>query len=353
MLLAGCSSVEPLERRNLPFHIAIVPMLAPTVGTVLPGELPGESTELRLALTPDEITEAVQSVLEEYCFSSVTVLAHDDLAQTQDAFERQRLILQQASDANADLLVELELRYDPEIYRENSPTFWLNYPLFLFAGPANWFIGDNRYFADAELTTTVYDIHVIEAGNMSIGDPAARVASASSRYTQVELDFTDRADGVKNYAMGIVIPSGFLARESEDTSLEIHNKVVADMRVQVVQGIQSRRRELLRAEWISPIFIAPEEVQITRDGTDLIVTGSVHLLRSGLAERVHKLQLSAGADSIQVEPTHEPLNDSAEYLAQNFEARVPLLEGTELLRIECEAGSRDRYVRSYTFSLPQ
>ncbi len=353
LLLVSCTSVEPLERRTLPFHIAIVPMEEPTVGAVSSGELPGKQTAMRLELSQDEITEAVRGALREYCFSAVTVLAREDFEQTADAFERQRLALEQARDVGADLLIELDLRYDPEIYREKSPTFWLNYPLFLFAGPANWFIGDQRYFADAELTTTVFDRHVMEAGNMSIGDPAARVVAASSRYTQTELDFTDRSDGIKHYVSGFLIPSGFLGRESESTQQEIHAKVIADLRTQVVQGIQSRRRELLRAEWISPVFLDPGQVQMRRDGNDVVVAGSVQLREGGLAERVHRIVLSVGTEAVAVEPTDAPTAGEPGYRALRFEARVPVDPGAETLRIECEAGSRDRFIRSYTFGLPK
>jgi len=49
-------------------------------------------------------------------------------------------------------VLEFGLRYEPELYRESSDSFWLNFPLFLFAGPSNWFISDNIYHADVELT---------------------------------------------------------------------------------------------------------------------------------------------------------------------------------------------------------
>ena len=143
ILAAGCASTKPLEERPLPFHVAIMPMADPVTGRVSEGELPGKPTEMRLALEPAQVTESLSQALDQYCFSNVTVLDDSDLDEAVGSFERQRILKQRARDVGADLVVELGLRYDEEIYRKNSSTFWLNFPLFLFAGPSNWFIGDN------------------------------------------------------------------------------------------------------------------------------------------------------------------------------------------------------------------
>jgi len=352
-LLCGCASTKPLEPRTLPYHVAIIPMENPTIGEVSPDELPGKPTDLSLNLTCHEITEAVSRALEEYCFSRVTVLEHEDLDANTDAFERQRLILERARAAGADLIIELGLRYDSEVYREKSSTFWLNYPLFLLLGPSNWFLGDNGYYADVELTTSVYDLNVIEAGAFSIGDAAARVVGVSSRYSGTELDFFDRSDGVEDYALGILIPSGFLARESDSTAQEVQATIIEQLRAQVVQGIQSRRGELVLGEWIAPVYVDPDDVRILREGDELVVTGSVRVRRGGLVERVRALHLNAGAEGVTVQPTASPTDGGDGYDVQSFEVRVPAAAKASELRMEVEAGSRDGFVRSYTFRVPE
>lgn len=353
LVLAGCASTTTLEPRRLPFHIAVVPMEAPVVGRVSPGELPGEATGMPFELGNVELTEAISQALEQYCFSTVTLLEDADLAGTVDAFERQRKITERGQAADADLIIELGLRYDAEIYRENSGTFWLNYPLFFFLSPSNWFVGDNRYFVDVELTTTIYDLNVMEAGDLSLGDPAARVVSASSRYSGTELDFVDRADGIGDYALSIILPSGFLSRESANTSEEIHAAAVTELSTQVAQSIQSRRDDLVRAAWIAPVFVDPDEVTLARDGGDVIVSGNVRLRHDSLARRVHALYLDAGAERVTVFPLADPQLRTPEYDVSPFEARVPIGEGRERVRVECEAGARDRFVRSYTFEIPE
>ena len=352
-LLASCASTEKLKPRKLPFHVAVMPMESPIIGGVSSGELPGEPTELKLELDSDQVTEAMSQALGEYCFSSVTMIEHADLDSSVDAFQREHLLLQRAYESGADLIVELELRYDPEVYRENSSTFWLNFPLFLFAGPTNWFVGDNSYFADVELTTTVYDLNVMDAGSFQLGDAAARVVDASSRYSGSDLDFLDRSDGIEDYALGLIIPSGYLARQSADTSEELHERILKELRTQVVQGVQSRRRELVRADWIAPMYVEPNDVRITRQGDEFLVQGKVRLRRDSLASRVQMVNLDAGAEVVSVQPDATAAEQLPEHDLVTFEARVPAGDEATHLRIECEAGSRDRYVRSYTFELPQ
>ncbi len=352
LALSSCASTKELEVAELPFHAVIVPMRDAAVGTVTPGELPGDATGLRLGLTCDEVTRVVGSALEKFCFSRVTVLDHDEYGDLHGAYERDERLVDLARAAGADLLVELDLRYDPEIYHETSSSFWLNFPLFLFAGPTNWFVGDNEYFADVELTTTIYDMNVIEAGALSLGDPAAQVLSGSSRYAGSDLTFTERSDGVGDYALGLIVPSGYLARESDAVAQATHASVLADLREQVVKGIQRHRSDLVGADWIAPLFIDPDDVRITRAGDSVEVEGRVRLLRDGLAARVQVVWFDAGSDRVAVRPGAESALREGAYDVLPFQAFVPVAEGSTTLRLECEAGSRDRFVRSYTFELP-
>lgn len=352
LLLAACASTKPLEERPLPFHVAIMPMEAPVTGRVSDGELPGKPTELRLNLEPEQVTTAVSEALDQYCFSHVTVLDASDLEEGVGVFERQRILKERAREAGADLVVDLGLRYDEEIYRKNSSTFWLNYPLFLFAGPSNWFLGDNQYYADVELTTAVYDLHALEAGNYDVGDNVARVVSASSRYSGTGLDFIDRSDGVEDYLLGIIIPSGFLSRESKTAEEQIHDAVIKELRTLVVRGVQSRRHELVLADQIAPVFVEPAECSMWREGDDVVVKGWVRLREDSLAERVRELRIDAGGDVVRVEPEPIEGTEMPGYEIVGFETRVPVAADADRVRIRCEAGTRDRFVRSYTFALP-
>jgi hypothetical protein len=352
-LAVGCRSAEKLEARPLPVHVAIVPIGAPTVGQVTPGEFEGTETELRLELEGDEVTRAVAEALEEYCFARTTLLELDEEEGPVDAFERERMLLELARERGADWILELALRYDPEIYRENTSTFWLNYPLFLFAGPSNWFIPDVAYYADVELTARAYDMHAIGALDGGLGDPVAEVIRLSSRFAGTELTFNERSDGAGDYAKGILIPSGHLARESEDTADEVKQDVLEALQVQLVQSIQSRRDELVRTDGIAPVFIVPDEVRIERQGGELRVAGRVLLRDDGFAGDVRAVHLDAGTGRVSVAPARVTEGCPEGYAAFQFDVPLAAAADAGFLRLECEAGARDKYVRSYTFRLPQ
>lgn len=354
VLAAACKSDVQLEVRRLPVHVAIIPIAEPTIGQVTPGEFEGSETDLRLDLDCDEITRAVADALEEYCFDRTTLLELDgaEEGRTIDAFERERALLAMARAQGADWILELALRYDPEIYCKNKGTFWLNYPLFLFAGPSNWFVQDIGYFADVELTATVYDMHAIGAVGGALGDPIAEVISVSSRFAGSELNFNDRSGGIGDYAKGILIPSGHLARESEEAGAAVRADIIAELRVQMVRSLQSRRDVLVRTESIVPIYVEPSDVRIARHGDGLRVQGRVLLREGSLARRVRAVRLDAGAEPVTIEPSIQSEAVPAGYAAFHFDASVSAAPDAKYLRLECEAGSRDKFVRSYTFRIP-
>jgi hypothetical protein len=353
ILGTSCKSTVELEVRRLPVHVAIIPIAEPTIGHVTPGEFAAHETDLRLDLDCDGITRDIATALNKYCFERTTLLELDSAESggAVDAFERERALLGMARERGADWILELALRYDVEVYRANTSTFWLNYPLFLFAGPSNWFIQDNAYFADVELTATIYDMQAIVALAASLGDPLVEVISISSRFGGNELDFIERSGGLLDYAKGILIPSGFLARESESAARAVHTDIVDALRAQIVRGLQSRRDDLVRMERVAPIFVEPSETRIERDGDALQVRGRVLLRDDGPARGVRAVHVEVGDERVSAEPSQDPGEGPAGYLAYPFHVLVPEAGDAGLLRLEVEAGSRDKFVRSYTFRI--
>jgi hypothetical protein len=351
-LASSCASTEPLEVRMLPYRVAIIPIAAPTIGAISPGELPGYATGLELELDCDTIAQAVSDALETYCFPSVEVLSIDMSDASTNAFERERLALERAAEVNADLVVELDLRYDQQIYRERAGVFWLSIPLFFLAWPLGWLMEDNDYHADVELTTTVYDRNALEAGNFALGDPAARIVSASARFAGTGLDFIDRSDSFTPYAVGILIPSCFLAHKTQKVVAGVSASITQQLVAQVVNGLQGRRDELVEAEWIAPFHVNVDEVQLQRDGDHLSASGTAEISDSSLVDRIEAFYFNAGADTIVVRPEVVSVNPETGAMEFSFDARVPIAADSTTLRLRCETGSRDRFVRSYTFNLP-
>jgi len=351
-LCASCASSNELEPDPLSYHLAVLPIETATIGRVTPGEHPGGETELVLELAGEEVHVAVAEALEEYCFTEVTLLTADGPTEAMvSATSREQQIVRRAREAQADLVLELSLRYEPSVYRDTNSSFWLNFPLFLFAGPTNWFISDNTYYADVELTSSLYDARSLEAG-LSLDDPAARILTVSSKFSGVALDFIDRADGATDYALGIIIPSGFLARENDEALLELKEEILTALCDQTVQGLQSRRNDLVRAEYVAPFYIEPAEVSLTRlSESQLSVSGLAQLQQDGHVDRLTAVRMSAGKDEVSAH-LGEDQAGAVGHDAISFEAVVDLADGEDHVRIVVSGGGRDYYERSYTFAVP-
>lgn len=65
------------------------------------------------------------------------------------------------------------------------------------------------------------------------------------------------------------------------------------------------------AEWIAPAFVDPDGVELSRDGTDVLVSGNVHLRQGSLAGRVGALRLDAGGEAITLYPEPDPSAETA------------------------------------------
>jgi hypothetical protein len=121
--------------------------------------------------------------------------------------------------------------------------------------------------------------------------------------------------------------------------------------VQIVQSLQSRRDDLVRMERIAPIYVVPETLRIDRLSDHLRVHGSIILRRNNLVSRVRAIHLEAGAERVTLHPLESDAGStgSTDY---PFDVSVPLGEDALYLRLECEAGTRDKFIRSYTFRIP-
>lgn len=93
-------------------------------------------------------------------------------------------------------------------------------------------------------------------------------------------------------------------------------------------------------------------MRLTIVGDKLQVDGVVRLLSESLADRVQALHLRLGDERIVLWPTVDELASNDRHRVAPFTGRVPISTGATQLHIECVAGSRDRYIRSYTFALP-
>jgi len=333
---ASCQTRFELQPRKLPFHVAIAPMPTPDVGTTTPGELAGEPTDLRLELDAELVRERLAETLEEFCFERVSLLA----AGASTAADAARSI-------DADLVLAVGLRYDPEVYRGRTSVFWLNIPVFFVMTPAVWLLPDNIYFADVELEVELSDLNALEGAFDGPAFEAARMIATSSRFNGVELDFLERTVTFKERALGFIWPSGYLARETDTVQAKLHEHVTAALCTQVARDLQGRQDDLVLAPAVAPVHIDPQ-LSIERRGDRLDVAGSVHIDEAAI--RLRAIEFEAGSERVATKAFDASTKSGPHSF--DFSVSVPYSDRARYLRLECEAGTRDRFFRSYTFRIP-
>ena len=342
-LMIGCLSTADSHPTRLPFRVALLPIESPQI-LDSGARLEGEATEVSLRLDGSKLVNRLQQALNEHCFVDVQILDVD----SDHRVDAQAQLLEQAASLEADLLVELDLRYQSVIWRKTNSSYWLNLPLFFVAGPAMYFLHDHSYSADVELTATVYDCPSIVSRENQLGDQASRYLTSQNHFTGTDLSFPQRVDSRFDYLYTLVIPSGFLARDTNSVGDRVADDVVDDLTEQLLVTIQNRRQDLLDARHISPLSLTPEEIQLERKGSDVWVAGQVRVHDSSVSPQLHLVRLKSGGQSVRAtigSPERQPDGSSLYAIAGKIQTDSPWL------RIEAEVGARDRMLRSFTFSL--
>ena len=345
VVACGCRGPEKLEADRLPFKVAIIPIVEVREVAGADNAFPGKITETaRIGIEGAALSEELERALEEYCFAEVELLPVPEGDQTRLAQERTWIDI--AARNGVDLLVELDLRCRRELWRSSNSNSWLNVPLFFLFGPAMYILKDQDYAADVELTTTIYDCTTIASEESELGDQVGRLLTSQSHFTGSSLRFGDRIDSRFEYLYSLLVPTGFLARDTESVGSRVSDDVVQDLARQVVLGVQARRADLLHADHVSPVEILPETVDVRRGGSnDVNVRGRVRMHGSGYAGDLHVVRLRAGNEvaTAVFEPAAGP-GGAREY---RFEGSLPSPE--EHVQVEFVVGERDRLQRSYTF----
>ncbi|MEM7164973.1 MAG: hypothetical protein AAF581_05875 [Planctomycetota bacterium] len=349
LLLVGCSTTEQLQVDRLPFRVALMPISSPRVIETGGATLDGEATTAQLQLDASALVEKLQTELAQYCFVDVQVLDDTDVDGLGATFDPQTQMIRNAAAMDADLLVELDLRYQPTIWHSTNNSFWLNIPLFLLAGPGMYFLHDNSYAADVELTATFYDSPSVVSRETSLGDQVSRYLSAQNSFSGSALSFPDRIDSNYEYLYSIICPTGFLAQDTATIGNRVAHDVIDDLARQLVASVQSRRQDLLRADHICPVSLDPTEVTVVRapDGTTT-VTGTVSTPRDEQSGGLHMVRLRA-ADQVSLADIGSPLTGASGELVYPFTGT--LRPDSAHIRLEFEVGARDRLLRSFTFAI--
>jgi hypothetical protein len=359
--LGGCAGVASRRGTTLPFHVAVIPLTARSLHVdPVPGTAP-ESERFGLELDAAAISSSVASSLTGTCFSRVSLLSLPDGVGAAEfdswsTAERDAHWARAAEDRGADVVLECDVRYSPAVRDERNGKFWLNLPLFLLGGPACWFVDDVSYVVDASLQANLYDVNAIRSGRATFQDGRAELLHVESHADEATMDFIDRAGGqVGWYAASVVVPAGFLHRESENAEHKVAGEVASVLAADFARAVREGSRELLVADHLTGFHLDPE-YSIDLAGGRIRFRGTA-ILRRGDIERMESFTVRAGTEAVTREfETGEPdrriSTMRTRYVRYPFGVDLPDDPRVDRLVVELSAGGQSPAARTFTIPLP-
>jgi hypothetical protein len=365
---AACSSTATeASRVHLPFHVAVMPIEivaktgAPRAETDREAEA-SDVLDVNLELDEAAVSAAFVEALGSECFVRASLLDYPE-GETPKSFrslpdaDQVKHWVQAGREAGADLLLRGSLTHHQLVRTDINDAFWLNLPLFLLGGPMTYFVDDRSYFLEARFRSSVYDLPALErdleAGSVTL-TPGRRLQDVRPDMREATLDFIDRADGVGDYALSILVPSGLLATETEDVEAELERQIVIALADDLVREIAAGSEQLLNADLLVQFVLRPEDLRLEPGaaGDGHVLTGVVLLQElEGGAPSMSKCRLSwAGGSRLEKsfdEPTRvEGDTGNETFLRYSFSFPLPSVL-PEVLRLEVEDNSGSRRRRSY------
>jgi hypothetical protein len=264
LLAAGCASGGGRPFEPLPFHVAVMPVAVEIAQIASPIE-EGSATDVVLSFTDEDLADELLAELED-TFSRVTQLsplpADGSASANRDAW------LREAHDRGADLVLEATLSYQEDIFTSLNDRFWLNLPLYVIGGPFCWFVADRSYHFDVRLRADFLD--VMATLDETYSETDSQVLRCDRQAGEASLNFLRRADGIGAYALGVLIPAGFIASASDEVPGALEAAISEELAALLSRSLRERSNEVVRGKLVD---FYPDDLQVTSSGEGRCLEG--------------------------------------------------------------------------------
>lgn len=344
--LAACQSAPPPPSVELPFHVALAPVLS--VPSAAAGD---EDDPLFLDIDAGTLTHRLHKNLEQRCFARVSRIPltpeQQRLLPEMDRTARWDLWRRKAGELGADLILESRLTYDRAVETRINDRFWLNLPLFLFGGPACYFIDDRSY----EAASLGFSALVYEA-SAPAGQLPSPLVDMDLNAPDINLDFIDRHPGPASYFLSLLVPAGLLARSSDGAVEALHDRLIDDLVSEVALRVVDRDRRILDPG--ENVHFFPNRVNLIRNGDTLTMEAELLFQRSRVSEGLAGFRMSSAAgDWLDAEEFGEPVPLEDGRLLYHLHKVVSVGSDQRTLRVEVFEDNVDGDSRSFTYELPE
>ncbi len=348
-LLVGCATPEfDSPRDRLPFHVAVLPAtvaVADGFGDLVSGAVDPEPADLAISFESERVTAELVDAMRG-SFARVTPLT----VAAAEGVPLSEALLQAARGCDADLVLGATLTYSPSIRTGLNDRFWPNLLLFALGGPATWFVSDRSYYYRANLAMEVFELSAASSADVRALDATSRIAQMDRESREASLSFIDRAAGVGAYFLGVLVPAGFVATESETVTTELPGVITEQLCAAMVRAVHERSRDLLR--WDRVDFTPSDVRYVIIEGQRSLV-GEITLELGDVSELGDLRYRVDGGDPqvAQWEEVRLVAPGETRPGLKRYAFRIPASEVRETVQIEVHQLDRFSSMRTFTYAV--
>lgn len=353
---AACRSTpQPTSDETLPFLVAMMPI------ELQKGRVPNEdvkgATKMRVNPDMSELSRRVAEALSEDSFTHVILLDGEGVQDIEDQTERERAWIQAANEVGADLLLECGLDLNPVVRHHRNDNQWYNYPLFFLGGPFTWWVPDNTYSVDVQLSGSFYDLQALPQLDQQVdnylGGRTGRVTLASGDFEPADVSFWSRADSVGDWGLSFIWFSTHLAKESDEFRDELVERVVTELSDGFARDVQLKRDKFIQSD-TAGFYLDTDNASVTRDAAGRVwLRGSVYRSADSSELRSLRLAVVGESDSIDFQEGQKITRGEWQGWSYPVEASIQAKPTDKVLSVDIELDERDAPLRTYTFWIPE
>jgi len=353
----SCAGLGGGAGGSLPFKVAVIPFEVAV--TAAPDDAKDDVYKFEPAFEPADFLSSIRDSLKAR-FADAVVLPWPAGVSIEE-FRRLPQIQQDehwikaCAEADADLVLECDVKVPRRAIYTRNEKFWLNLPVFLIGGPLCYFVKDTTFTPDGEarLGAVLHQVRPIRSGRATLANGFAEVARCDVRFDGVSFDFIDRAQ-VGNYFASLVCPPGLLARGNDRVCQRFASEVSQGLASGLSHEIEASSSSILKTESLADFFLKPD-VEAVASGQDVRVHGEV-AIRSASGADMREYVIFYGNRRVigaLTDPEPDTLLSTGreQFLKLRFSETLPRQEQVDKVRIELVQGGRDQIARTFTVAV--
>ena len=353
----ACAGLGGGASGTLPFKVAVIPFEVAV--TAAPDSAQEDASTFEPSFEPADFVTSIRDSLKARFADAVVLpwpagLSIEEFRRLPQARQDEHW-MKACAEADADLVLECDVKVPQRAIYSRNGKFWLNLPVFLIGGPLCYFVEDTTFTpqGEARLGAVLHQVRPIRSGRATLANGFAEVARCDVKFDGVSFDFIDRAQA-GSYFASLLCPPGLLARGNDRVCRRFAAEVSHGLASGLAREIDASSSSILKTESLADFFLKPD-VEAVASGPEVRVHGEV-AIRSESAADMREYVIVYGNRSITgalTDPEPDALLSTGreQFLKLRFSEVLPRQEQVDKVRIELVQGGRDQIARTFTVAV--